>query len=246
MIEKLEGVIVRTTSYGETSLVLEIFTKEKGLIGVMAKGVKSLKSKLRASTMKFTYGFFYVYYKEGKLSILKDVDVINPLQVIHQDITLIGYFNYIVELSVQVFKESENSDIFPLMMATILKMNEGYDSLILVNILETKCLPYLGVGLNLNGCMRCGSTHNIVTIDGDVGGLICKNCYQNEKLVKTKSIQLLRIYEKISISSISKLDIKEENTKEINEFLNTYYNRYTGMYLQSKDFLKKLSDFKKF
>lgn len=246
MIEKLEGVIVRTTSYGETSLVLEIFTKEKGLIGVMAKGVKSLKSKLRASTMKFTYGFFYVYYKEGKLSILKDVDVINPLQVIHQDITLIGYLNYIVELSVQVFKESENSDIFPLMMATILKMNEGYDSLILVNILETKCLPYLGVGLNLNGCMRCGSTHNIVTIDGDVGGLICKNCYQNEKLVKTKSIQLLRIYEKISISSISKLDIKEENTKEINEFLNTYYNRYTGMYLQSKDFLKKLSDFKKF
>lgn len=246
MIEKLEGVIVRTTSYGETSLVLEIFTKEKGLIGVMAKGVKSLKSKLRASTMKFTYGFFYVYYKEGKLSILKDVDVINPLQVIHQDITLIGYFNYIVELSVQVFKESENSDIFPLMMATILKMNEGYDSLILVNILETKCLPYLGVGLNLDGCMRCGSTHNIVTIDGDVGGLICKNCYQNEKLVKTKSIQLLRIYEKISISSISKLDIKEENTKEINEFLNTYYNRYTGMYLQSKDFLKKLSDFKKF
>lgn len=246
MIEKLEGVIVRTTSYGETSLVLEIFTKEKGLIGVMAKGVKSLKSKLRASTMKFTYGFFYVYYKEGKLSILKDVDVINPLQVIHQDITLIGYLNYIVELSVQVFKESENSDIFPLMMATILKMNEGYDSLILVNILETKCLPYLGVGLNLDGCMRCGSTHNIVTIDGDVGGLICKNCYQNEKLVKTKSIQLLRIYEKISISSISKLDIKEENTKEINEFLNTYYNRYTGMYLQSKDFLKKLSDFKKF
>ena len=246
MIEKLEGVIVRTTSYGETSLVLEIFTKEKGLIGVMAKGVKSLKSKLRASTMKFTYGFFYVYYKEGKLSILKDVDVINPLQVIHQDITLIGYLNYIVELSVQVFKESENSDIFPLMMATILKMNEGYDSLILVNILETKCLPYLGVGLNLDGCMRCGSTHNIVTIDGDVGGLICKNCYQNEKLVKTKSIQLLRIYEKISISSISKLDIKEENTKEIKKFLNTYYNRYTGMYLQSKDFLKKLSDFKKF
>lgn len=243
MIEKLEGIIVKTTNYGETSLVLEIFTKEKGLVGVMAKGVKSLKSKLRASTMKFTYGFFYVYYKEGKLSILKDVDIINPLTIIHQDITLIGYLNYIIELSVQVFKESESFDIYPLMISTILKINAGFNPFVLTNILEVKYLSYLGVGMNLDGCSRCGSQKNIVTIDGDAGGLICKNCYQNERLVKPKSIQLLRIYEQISIPSISKLDVDSFSAKEINEFLNIYYNRYTGMYLQSKDFLKKISNF---
>lgn len=243
MIEKLEGIIVKTTNYGETSLVLEIFTKEKGLVGVMAKGVKSLKSKLRASAMKFTYGFFYVYYKEGKLSILKDVDIINPLSIIHQDITLIGYLNYIIELSVQVFKESESFDIYPLMISTILKVNEGLNPFVLTNILEMKYLPYLGVGINLDGCSKCGRTNEIVTVDGDVGGLICKNCYQNERLVKAKTIQLLRIYEQISIPSISKLDVDSSSAKEINEFLSIYYNRYTGMYLQSKDFLKKISNF---
>ena len=30
--------------------------------------------------------------------------------------------------------------------------------------------------------------------------------------------------------------------KEIDYFLNTYYSRYTGLYLKSKDFITKLKD----
>ena len=83
----------------------------------------------------------------------------------------------------------------------------------------------------------------IVTIDGDVGGLVCKNCYTNERIVNPKTIQLLRIYEKISIPSITKLEIEEKPAKELSTFLEVYYARYTGLYLQSKDFLKKTLDF---
>ena len=47
----------------ETSKIINVFTKEYGTIGIMCKGAKSLKSKLRSSTMKLTYGKFYIYYK---------------------------------------------------------------------------------------------------------------------------------------------------------------------------------------
>ena len=245
MLEKVTGLIVHTTNYGETSLVIQLFTKEHGLIGVMGKGVKSLKSRLRPFVMPFTYGYFYIYYKEGKLSTLKDVDVIDALLLIHQDITLIAYLNYIAELSVQVYKESESSSIFPMMMTGILKLNDGLDPAVITNILEVKYLPFLGVGINLDECVSCGAKTGIVTIDGDKGGLICKNCYQNERIVKPKTIQLLRMYFYVDLKSISKLDIKSENTLEINQFLMTYYSRYTGMYLQSKDFLKKVGQIEK-
>ena len=49
------------------------------------------------------------------------------------------------------------------------------------------------------------------------------------------------MYFYVDLKSIAKLDIKKENTEEINQFLMTYYSRYTGMYLQSKDFLKKMN-----
>ena len=98
MISKLTGFIVSTVAYKDTSLVLNILTKEHGLIGVLARGVKSMKSPLRATTQKYTYGFFYVYYKEGKLSILKDVDIIDPFVNLHTDIILISYLGYVSEL----------------------------------------------------------------------------------------------------------------------------------------------------
>ncbi len=242
MIEKVMGFVVSTVNFGDSSLILNILTKEHGLIGVMGKGVKQMKSPLRSSAQKFTYGYFYIYYKKEKLSLLKDIDVIDSFRHLHEDITLIGYLNYVAELVTQVYKESESTLLFDLMMSIIFKMNEGLDPFVLVNILEIKCLPFLGVGIVLDACIKCGRTTDIVTIDGDVGGLICKNCYRKEKIVSLKTIQLLRMYYYIDIASITKLEIHAQQKEEIDEFLTVYYHRYTGMYLKSKEFLKKIQD----
>lgn len=242
VLTKVEGLIVKTTNYGETSLIIELYTKEYGTIGIMGKGVKSMKSRLRALTQNFTYGFFYIYYKENKLSILKDVDIINPLTHIHEDITLISYLNYIVELTTQVYKESLSNEVFPIMIDAILKINDGLNPGTITHIIEVKYLEYLGVGLHLNSCVNCGETKSIVTVDPDQGGLLCKECYRGERLYPIRIIQLLRMYSLVEIKSITKLDIKNDLESEIETFLQSYYHRYTGMYLQSKEFLKKIAN----
>ena len=38
MIKDLEGIILREKDYGESSKILDVFTKEYGIIGVMSKG----------------------------------------------------------------------------------------------------------------------------------------------------------------------------------------------------------------
>ena len=81
MLKEVEGFIFKETPYGETSKIINVFTKEYGLIGIMCKGAKSLKSKNRALTLLFTYGKFNIYYKENKLSTLASADSLNPLNV---------------------------------------------------------------------------------------------------------------------------------------------------------------------
>ena len=105
-------------------------------------------------------------------------------------------------------------------------------------------LDYLGVGLNLDSCIKCGNKKNIVTLDPDEGGFICQDCYTDQKILSQKSIQLIRMYYLIDINSISKIDIKDEISSEINYFLDKYYERYTGLYLKSKDFLKTINKIK--
>ena len=44
----------------------------------------------------------------------------------------------------------------------------------------------------------------------------------------------------VNIKNINKLDISKEVVFEINRFLDDYYDRYTGLYLKSKEFIKKI------
>ncbi len=240
MITKVEGIIVSETPYGDTSKVINVLTKEYGIIGIMCKGVQSLKSRLRALTMKFTYGFFYIYYKENKLSILKDVDIIDDLKLLKNDIILISYLNYLTELTLQVFKQSGDASIYNLYIATLKKMNDQMNPLILTNILECKYLPFLGVGLSLDACAICGRKTGIVTIDADAGGYVCQNCYTNQVLVSAKTLKLLRMYFYVEIDAIKTININDTVAREINLFINRYYEKYTGLYLQSKKFLNKM------
>ena len=238
MQKEIEGIIIKEIPYGETSKIIHVYTKD-GVVGIMCKGAKTLKSPFRATTLKFTYGRFNIYYKENKLSTLTSVDIINPLSALKNDIILLSYLNYLTELTEQVIKQS-TENIYQDFITTILKINDGLDPIIMCNILEIKFLDYLGVGLNLDACIGCGSTTDIITIDGDRGGYICQKCFQNEIIVEPKTIELLRMYYYVEIKSISKLRISEKIRDEINRFLDTYYDRYTGLYLKSKNFLKKL------
>jgi len=237
---ELEGFILSETPYGESSKIINVLTKEKGLIGIMCKGAKKIKSPLRACTQTFTYGVFNLYYKENKLSSLVSVDIINPLKNIRTDLILISYLTYICDLTMQVVRQASIFNLYLDFINSILKMEEGLDPLTLTNILELKYLPVLGVGLNLDACVHCGTTKDIVTIDGSFGGLICKNCYKNEIIVDIKVIKLLRMYYYVDIKSIKSIDVKKEYQLLINHFINDYYESFTGLYLKSKKFLESI------
>lgn len=240
MLKEVEGIIISETNFGETSKIVNILTEE-GIVGILAKGSKSLKSPLRSYTQKFTYGKFYIYFKENKLSILKSVDVINDLVNIKTDIILIGYMSYISDLTHQVMKQNYDNNLYHLYINTILKIDEGLNPKILCNIFELKVLDYLGVGINFNSCAKCGTSKNIITINPDEGGYICKDCYTNEKYYDEKTIKMLRMYYLVDISSISDLKISDEVINNINNFINVYYDRYTGLYLKSKKFLETIT-----
>lgn len=242
MITEIEGIILSETPYGETSKIINILTKEKGILGIMCKGAKSMKSPLRALTMPITYAKFYIYYKEDKLSTLKDIDLIDSFNNIKQDIMLIAYANYLTELTHQVAKQDFEESLFEIYVNSLIKINSGLDPLIITNIVELKYLTYLGIALNLDSCVTCGNTKNIVTLDGDAGGYLCKDCYRDEKIVSQKTIKLLRMYNYVDIKNISTINIDEHAKLETNYFLNRYYERYTGLYLKSKKFLDSLNN----
>jgi len=241
VIREFEGIIVSETPYSESSKILNILTKDEGIIGVMAKGAKRIKSPLRSVTEKFTLGIFSVYYHEDKLSTLVQADVINPLRNIKSDIIKIGYLTYICELSYQTAKQNNDSAIYTILKSAVLKIEDGLDPMIITNILELKMLDYLGVKIDLDRCIKCDNTTDIITISGDEGGYLCKNCVTSEPIYDIKTIKMFRLYYYVDIDTITDLKISEEVSSNINKILTDYYDRYTGLYLKSKEFLQHVA-----
>ncbi len=238
-IKEVEGFVLNESNYGETSKILNIFTKELGTISLLSKGCKKIKSDLKAVSQKFTYAKFQINYKKDKLSILINGDIIDPLFNIKTNIEKISYLNYISELVSQVVKQSTYKGIYNLFLAAILKINEQYDPIVITNILELKLLDYLGVSPVFDGCIVCGN-EKVITLSSYKGGYVCKNHYNDEYIVQPKTIRMIKALKYVDISKITKIDMEDNIKKEINNFIDEYYDRYTGLYLNSKNFLKDI------
>ena len=241
-IEKVTGIVLSDTNYSESSKILNVLTKEHGKIGIISKGCRNLKSSLRSVSSKLTYGYFNIYYKKEGLSVLISVDIINDFSNIKQDLFKIGYATFLSDLTNQVLKETSSNEIFDLFINGLIKINDDFDPMIITNIIELKYLNYLGVMPIHDCCSVCGSNKKIVTVSSFSGGYLCVNCYKNEYIVDEKTVKLLRMFSYVDISKIKELNILPKNKNEINRFLENYYDRYTGIYLKSKDFLTQLRE----
>ena len=56
-------------------------------------------------------------------------------------------------------------------------------------------------------------------------------------------VKLIRLLYLVDIDKISKVSIGEEVKDEIQLFIDDYYDRYSGIYLKSREILKQFSCF---
>ena len=236
MQSKTKGIVLSETPYSETSKILNLLTEDFGLIGVISKGCRNVKNKLRGVSNKMNYCEYTINYKEKGLSTLIEGSTINSFKNIYTDMKKALYAFYLMDIVSQVLKESNNKNIFNLLIPALTKINDGLSPELISNIVEIKLLDYLGVTLNLNSCVLCGEENNLLTVDLVNGGVICKNCYQDGYIMNNRALHLMQLLQKVDLRKIETLEITDDEIfKEIDKFIQEYYFSYTGIYLKKKD-----------
>ena len=232
---KTKGIVISETNYSETSKILNILTEDYGLIGVISKGCRNIKNKLRGVSNKMNYCEYTISYKEKGLSTLIEGDNLNSFKNIYLDMKKAYYSFFLMDLFNQVLKENNNKKLFYLLESSLIKINEGLNEKLICVIIEIKLLEYLGVSLNLDNCSICGRSDELLTISINDGGLICKNCYHDGYILNEKTLKLFLVLAKIDITKIKKLELTDDTIfNEIDKFLDEYYAYYTGIYLNKK------------
>ncbi|MBD8069185.1 DNA repair protein RecO [Bacillus sp. PS06] len=243
MLQKCEGIVIRTNNYGESNKIITLFTREWGKVGVMARGAKKPSSRLASITQLFTYGQFLVQRTSG-LGTLQQGETIKTYRSIREDIFLTAYASYVVELTDKSTDDKKpNPFLFELLSQTLHYMDEGYDLDILLYIYEMKMLQVLGLSPKLDGCSVCGSTEGEFAFSIREGGFLCHRCYQHDKFVMKLSqttIKLLRLFYYFDLNRLGKIDVKQETKDELKKVITAYYDEYSGLSIKSKRFLNQI------
>jgi DNA repair protein RecO (recombination protein O) len=247
MLQKCEGIVIRSTDYGETNKVITLYTREWGKIGVMARGAKKPNSRLSAITQLFTYGYFLVQQGSG-LGSLQQGEMISSMRSIREDIFLTAYTSYVVELTDKGTEEKRpNPFLFELLHQTMNYLNEGYDQDVLMNIFEMKMLQVMGLNPNLNQCSVCGNTDGHFSFSIREGGFICHRCLDHDPYhlkISQATVKLLRLFYFFDLSRLGNISIKKETKVELKKVISTYYDEYSGLHLKSKKFLDSMDQFR--
>ena len=233
----LEGIVLKETLYSETSKVMQVLTKDYGLISVIAKGALSPKSNLRALTIPFLYGEFDLTYKENKLSVLKGGKLKKLYGSSKNDLKLYAYLSFLSEITYSVLKENNDKEIFKIYKAGLDKLDEGLNYEVIKDIILFKYLNFLGITPNLDVCSKCNNENEFVAIDGKRGGFICSSCYTNERKVSKNFRKIIQRFIDVDINEIKEIKISKEDLSIVDEFLDEYYETFSAVYINSRKFL---------
>lgn len=108
------GIVFRTVKYSETSLILDVFTREKGMRSFIVSGVRSSKSKNKASLYQHLNILDLVAYdKDNKLARIKECNIEHFYQRLSYDVIRSSIGLFLLEVCKNSIKEKEeNIELF--------------------------------------------------------------------------------------------------------------------------------------
>lgn len=132
------GIVFRTTKYSESSLILDVFTREKGLRSFIVSGVRSTKAKNKASLYQHLNIIDMVAYdKDDKLARIKECQLSHYYQHLAFDVVKSSVGLFILEVCKNAIRErEENVELFDFIHSRLLYLDS--DKLINLSLFSIK------------------------------------------------------------------------------------------------------------
>ncbi|MDX9714619.1 MAG: DNA repair protein RecO [Dissulfurispiraceae bacterium] len=158
MLKRTEGIVLKTTVFGEADLIVVFLTKEFGIMRGFAKSPRKIKSRFGSSLEPLTYSRLSFMGKEGSnLPRITQSDIIKPFNSIREDYRSFLKAAEIIDLALRFLPEREpHPELFKLMLDTLAGLGRERDSRLGYLYYKIKFLQIAGLAPRLDMCGRCG------------------------------------------------------------------------------------------
>lgn len=248
-IYKSEAIILHSRKQGETSKLLSLYSRHFGLIRVVAKGSRSLKSHYWGVLELFNHIDMVYYHKESReVQFLSQASILTTFKTLRADINKMAVAAALCELIEAVeIHGSSNPVLFKLLQEflTILdQRSAGWWNLLRGSLL--KFLEISGFRPEFDFCESCRNDQmngdNYFTFQN--GGYQCGRCMKAAPpglLLAADAIKLLRWLQKTELAQQSTVRVPQRIGHQVDQFIFGFlaYHVEGTRHLRSLGFLHK-------
>ena len=191
-----DAINLKSYNLSESDKIIVMYSKDKGLIRGVAKGVKKPKSKLGAR-MDLLVANKLMMYKGKSLDRICQADSLNTFNNTRKDIDKIFYSMYITEVvnNFGVEEDPCSEDVYDILYKALSKISDAQTKeqvLIAVIKFQLKMMQISGFGIEFDTCLCCREPiKDSMYFSSRMGGVICPEC--NETLhIKTMMHKKIR------------------------------------------------------
>jgi len=242
---RVEGIVLHHSDFGEADRLLTIYTRELGKIRVVAKGARKPRSRKAGHIEPFSRAVLQLA-RGRDLFILTQAEAIETYALLKEDLVLLGYASYIIELLTRfTYEEEENQNLYRLVKNALSRLDGGDDPNLVIHYYEIRLLDLVGYRPQLFTCAQC--TAEIKAEDQYFspfqGGILCPKCGRDSsgsRLISVDALRYLRHFQRSSYIEARKANIKPAIYAEIENIIYFYLTHILEKNLNSPSFLNRM------
>ena len=253
MLVRDQGILLRAFKYSETSLILHLFLQERGMVSIMAKGVRRRGSHLAAVLQKFAEIEVLFYHRDTRdLQQLKDASQLRQFSGIINDYDRFVTASVMMELMDRVHPAGGSDRELYQHVLDILELLDNstrhhWNYLFYFFLYH---FHRLGIAFNPQHCLECGCETPepgaaTVAVDLARGGVFCADCAQRGEvmIVPGNVIRASAYLLAAAPAEINRRGITADTARELYRLLDLYLRRHVDYYrgLKSAELLFRSS-----
>lgn len=238
MVQKLTGLVLRTTEYKESDLILNILTREQGLISAKARAVRTNRSHNKGACQLLCYSEFTITDYKG-FSAISEANAIEMFPELRTDIELLSLASYFAQAAEVLSQEdAANGEVLSLTLNALYalaKLRKPQDLVKAAFELRLACIG--GYEPDLTGCAVCGR----FLVSG--GCLQCLECGLGEGLslpVSAECLAAMRYITGCDAKRLFSFSLDGPARKELADAAETYLVTQLERGFYTLDFYKSL------
>jgi len=201
--EKTDAIVLRTTEFSETSLVVSLFTRDFGKVGALAKGGRRPKSPFESALDLLSVCRIVFLRKSSEaLDLLTEAKLLWRFRPAGRDLAGLYAGYYVAELLGELTHDDDpHPDVFDLASQTLKGLAQGDRVGRRVVRFELALLRCLGLVPSLEACPGCGRAvppGRHVAFGHLDGGVLCAACRVGRRTVASVDSGLLHAMRRLA------------------------------------------------